>query len=42
MLRGLLLEELEISAFGDDFHHIILVCRSVESMSECFAYDRAP
>jgi hypothetical protein len=42
MLRCLLLKELTILAFGDDLHHVILNCRSVEIMSEGFAYDRAP
>jgi hypothetical protein len=40
MLRGLLMEELVISAFGDDLHLIILGCRPVETMSEGFSDDR--
>jgi hypothetical protein len=42
MLCCLLLEELTISALGDDFHDVILSCGLVEPMSECFSYDRAP
>jgi hypothetical protein len=42
MLRGLLLEELTVSIFCDNFHRIILGCGPVESMSESFAYDREP
>jgi hypothetical protein len=42
MLHCLLLEELAILAFGDDLYHVILSCRPVEIVSECFAYDRAP
>jgi hypothetical protein len=42
MLRCLLLEELTILAFGDDFHRVILSYRPVETMPEGFAYDRAP
>jgi hypothetical protein len=41
MLRYLLLEELTISALGDDLHHVILSCGPVKPMSECFVYDRA-
>jgi hypothetical protein len=40
MLSSLLLEELAIFEFGDDFHHVILGCGSIESVSESFAYDR--
>jgi hypothetical protein len=42
MLHCLLLKELTILAFGDDFHHVILGCEPVESKSECFAGDRMP
>jgi hypothetical protein len=42
MLRGLLLKELTIPTFGDDLHCVILLSGPVESMSECFAYDRVP
>jgi hypothetical protein len=42
MLRGLLLEELTVPALSDYLHHVILSCGPVESMFECFAYDRAP
>jgi hypothetical protein len=42
MLRYLLLEELAVFAIGDDLYHIILSCRLVETVSEGFAYDRAP
>jgi hypothetical protein len=38
----LLLKELTISVLGYNFHCVILGCGLVESMSECFAYDRAP
>jgi hypothetical protein len=41
MLHCLLLKELIVPALGDDLHHIILGCGPVESMYECFAYDRA-
>jgi hypothetical protein len=37
MLRSLLLEELALFTLGDDFHHVILSCRPVESMPECFS-----
>jgi hypothetical protein len=40
MLHCLLLKELTILAFGDDFHRVVLSCRSVETMPEGFAYDR--
>jgi hypothetical protein len=40
MLCNLLLEELTITAFGDDVHLIILSDGPVESMSECFTDDR--
>jgi hypothetical protein len=42
MLHCLLLEELVISALGDDFHCVILSYGLVESMLKCFAYDRTP
>jgi hypothetical protein len=42
MLRCLLLEELAVLALGDDLHCVILSCRSVETVPEGFAYDRAP
>jgi hypothetical protein len=42
MLRRLLLEELVIFALCDDFHCVILGYWLVESMHECFAYDRVP
>jgi hypothetical protein len=42
MLHCLLLEELVVIALGDDLHRIILSCRLVETMHECFAYDRTP
>jgi hypothetical protein len=42
MLRYLLLEELVVLAFGDDFHRVILSCGPVETVHEGFAYDRAP
>jgi hypothetical protein len=42
MLHCLLLKELVVLAFGDDLHRVILSCRPVETMSEGFAYDRAP
>jgi hypothetical protein len=41
MLHCLLLEELIILALGDDLHCVILSCRPVKIMPECFAYDRA-
>jgi hypothetical protein len=41
MLRGLLLKELAVPTFGDDFYHVILGCGPVEPMSEGFSYDRA-
>jgi hypothetical protein len=40
MLCNLLLEELTITAFGDDVHLIILSDGPVEFMSECFTDDR--
>jgi hypothetical protein len=40
MLVGLILEELAIFAFVDDFHRVILGCGPVEPMSESFAYDK--
>jgi hypothetical protein len=40
MLGGLILEELAIFAFVDDFHRVILGCGPVEPMSESFAYDK--
>jgi anti-anti-sigma regulatory factor len=42
VLCSLLLEELTIPKIGDDFHRIILDCRSVEYVSECLAEDGAP
>jgi hypothetical protein len=42
MLCCLLLEELAILTIGDDFYHIILGCRSVETMFEGFPDDRMP
>jgi hypothetical protein len=41
MLHCLLLKELTVLAFGDDFYHVILSCRPVETVQEGFAYDRA-
>jgi hypothetical protein len=41
MLRRLFLEELSIFALRNNFHRIILGQWLVESMLECFAYDRA-
>jgi hypothetical protein len=37
-----LLKELAVLAFGDNFHHVVLSCRPVETMPEGFAYDRVP
>jgi hypothetical protein len=37
ILRSLLLEELTLFTLGDDFHHVILSCWPVESMSKCFS-----
>jgi hypothetical protein len=42
MICCLLLKELTILAFGDDLHHVILSCRTVEIVLEGFTYDRAP
>jgi hypothetical protein len=42
MLRGMLLEELAVFAFGDDLHHVILSCGLVEPVSKSFTYDRTP
>jgi hypothetical protein len=42
MLCCLFLEELTVLALDDDLHRVILSCRPVEIMPECFAYDRAP
>jgi hypothetical protein len=42
MLHSLLLEELAIFTLGDDFHYIILSCRLVESVTECFSNYGAP
>jgi hypothetical protein len=42
MLHCLFLEELAIPAFDDNLHHIILGCRSLETMSEGFFDDRTP
>jgi hypothetical protein len=41
MLRGLLLKELTVFTLGDDFYRVILDCRLVEFMHECFSNDRA-
>jgi hypothetical protein len=41
MLCCLLIDELVVLPFGDDLQHIILGCRSVETVPEGFAYDRA-
>jgi hypothetical protein len=40
MLRCLLLKEVAIPTFGDDFYRVILGCGPVEPMSEGIAYDR--
>jgi hypothetical protein len=32
MIRSLLLVELALFTLGDDFHHVILTCRPVESV----------
>jgi hypothetical protein len=42
MLHGLLLEEVTVLTLGDNFHRVIRSCRSVETVPEGFAYDRAP
>jgi hypothetical protein len=42
MLRDFLMKELNIPAFGDDLHCVILSCGPVESMPECFGDDRMP
>jgi hypothetical protein len=39
MLCSLLLNELAIPALGDDLHHVILGCWSVQSMFKGFADD---
>jgi hypothetical protein len=41
MIHCLLQEELSVLIFGDDLHSVILSYRLVESMSKCFAYDKA-
>jgi hypothetical protein len=41
MLRCLLLKELTVLALGDNLHRVILSCRLVKIMFECFAYDKA-
>jgi hypothetical protein len=41
MLHCLLLKELTVLAFGDDLYRVILSCRPIEIVTECFAYDRA-
>jgi hypothetical protein len=41
MLHLLLLEELAVLAFSDDLNHVIISCGPVETVSECFIYDRA-
>jgi hypothetical protein len=42
VLHSLLLKEMAILTLGDDLYRAILSCRPVETMSEGFAYDRAP
>jgi hypothetical protein len=42
MLRGLLLEELAISAFGDDLHRIIFGRWPVKPVPECLSDYRSP
>jgi hypothetical protein len=42
MLHHLLLKEVIVPTLGDDLHRIILSCGPVESMHECFTFDRAP
>jgi hypothetical protein len=42
MLHCLRLEKLAVFALGDDFHHVILCCRPVETMPESLAYNRVP
>jgi hypothetical protein len=37
MLRSLLLVELALFTFVDNFHRVILSYQSVESVSECFS-----
>jgi hypothetical protein len=39
MLCCLLLEKLVVIALDDDLHRIILSCRPIEIMNECFTYD---
>jgi hypothetical protein len=41
MLHCLLLKEVAV-IFCGDLHRVIFGCRPVETMSEGFAYDRAP
>jgi hypothetical protein len=41
MLHSLLLKEPAVPALGDDLHRVIISCGAVETMSECFFYDRA-
>jgi hypothetical protein len=42
MLRCLLLKELAILTFGDDFHRVVLGCKPVETMSKGFPDDWTP
>jgi hypothetical protein len=42
MLRGLLLEELAVFTLGDDFYRVVLGCRPIETVPECFFNNRAP
>jgi hypothetical protein len=42
MLHSFLLEELALSALGDDFYRIILSCQPVESVTEGFSNYGAP
>jgi hypothetical protein len=37
MLRSLILVELALFTLGDDFHCVILSCRLVEYVPECFS-----
>jgi hypothetical protein len=41
VLSHLLLEELTVLALGDNLQRVILSCRSLETVPEGFAYDRA-
>jgi hypothetical protein len=42
MFCCLLLEELIVPSFGNDFHRVILGYGPVEPMSKSFAYGRVP